>query len=729
MKILRLLLLPLLIGLQGAWGASSNQKVVLEKNDSVEAGITACPAVEARSGLQAANYEKEIGASLSCNLPQAVKPCDKNVKRVLSFALGDSYFELSNRLRVDTLYGVNLTAINDKNNQQLVIAPNTMTPERDKVAYLGRWTDDFWFLYTFGKQSRDFDLVKFRLGIRNRFIFGAENSVFQTDKTLIKHVDSKLGEHNHSISRQLFWARESWLEFSLKDLFCTDKNHTVTMGIFPFSVGRGISLGDAYDIDIDFIGESTTQAVDQYAPGFKLSGTLIAPCKLLYDFYAEIYANNSENFTVINEALYGNQYGRRAWPQRGFGKFAYILAGRFLFKPFDEDGKRVTIEPYGVYGNASELKTRFQGDASIKLGTLGLAGEFEKGNFEFGFDTAFNIGRQDVKGTDGYDIDERSGEQAVVQSYIKEVCTGDPSLGKCDNPPATPVNKTCALSSPEDQDLNGKPIPPSSFCTGGQLYNSFTRFSNPYETKLSGGGMFVCDMAYNIKPTTIKVAATAGFATGDEAPNKNIFANDANITTQTYKGFISQQELYQGKRVKSLLFMAGQGRIPRPLSIPDTAPTIDNPYPQTIARFNNIILTGAGISSKPRIVCYDVNVSANVLGFWAWMPPSIPIVENKITVGHRIGGKYFGTEANVSFDTELYKDLKFFGQLALFIPGSLYKSISGLPVTKDLGDFSKVDVNVTNNPIENPMPNEPVHLPTIGTSLAYFVSFGFDYKF
>ena len=58
------------------------------------------------------------------------------------------------------------------------------------------------------------------------------------------------------------------------------------------------------------------------------------------------------------------------------------------------------VEPYILYNHNPEQKVEFIGDAKSDLCTFGIAGEFELGNFECGFDTAFNFGKQTVYGWD-----------------------------------------------------------------------------------------------------------------------------------------------------------------------------------------------------------------------------------------------------------------------------------------------------------------------------------------
>ncbi len=93
--------------------------------------------------------------------------------------------------------------------------------------------------------------------------------------------------------------------------------------------------------------------------------------------------------------MVGNFYNKR-----GTGKVHYVVAGRLRYTPKLRFAKSIYLEPYALYADNPEQKIEFVGDASAKLVTIGCAGEVVVGPVEFGFDGAFNMGRQRVKGWD-----------------------------------------------------------------------------------------------------------------------------------------------------------------------------------------------------------------------------------------------------------------------------------------------------------------------------------------
>ena len=119
----------------------------------------------------------------------------------------------------------------------------------------------------------------------------------------------------------------------------------------------------------------------------------------------------------------GQQYGHRNDQARGFGIINYIVAARVRWFPsFQGERTKARIEPYALYNHNPEQRVEFTGDAKSDLFTMGLAGEFEFGRFEAGFDTAFNFGKQTVFGWDRNIIrlDNKAGTAVVVNSRVRQ---------------------------------------------------------------------------------------------------------------------------------------------------------------------------------------------------------------------------------------------------------------------------------------------------------------------
>ncbi len=650
----------------------------------------------------------------------------KTEKGFFKLSFGDSTFEITNRLRIESLYGQNLRFLNNENNEE--------DPQLDKIAYPGRHTLDIWFLYTYGQLSKGYDVAKCRLGLRNRAVWGNEVNNLLTTSTFVRNGDVFIGAHTHAISRHIFWARELWFEVVLNDVLRvnTPLKHTFTMGLFPFSLGRGIALGDAFATDPDFLGYFGANAIDQFAPGFKLSGELLPQKVLGYDLYAEVVDNSSSTFDEIVDEVNSQRFGRRFTPQRGFGVFDYILAGRLMWRPVNDPGNRVYLEPYGLYSFDGEQKIEFIGDAKQRLFTFGLAGEFEYGNFEWGFDTAFNIGKQTVFGWDR-NIAETKNKDGFQTSAYTEIFTEKPEPGKkVPQALVTEESKKAAAASKQGQQFNGQRIhvegdtdDASKSESKKVFFNGLNRFTNQYENHLRGA-MFVFDFAYKF-PRTIKVAGTAGIATGGEDPNKDLASIGESNREKDFRGFVGEQEIYSGKRVRSLFVMAGEGKIPRVFSIP-AFDTIDG-EPRRTSRFTNLILAGTGVQIKPSIGSVICDMRSNILAFWVDKRPRVfearkhpdESFEHRAHV-KRVLDSFLGVEINFILEAEIIKDLTFIFNSAVFIPGGFFRDLKGVPLKRDHREFLQVQK----------VPTQALRvkkIPLIGNDLGFFVNFAFEYRF
>jgi len=644
-----------------------------------------------------------LGASLKGS-DAAVKAREIK-KEPIAFTSGDSDFKLSLKLRMpDFFYGKNLRLLNNNNGGL------------DKVVF-ARHTVDVNTDYRYGKASRGHDAVTAKMTIRNKGTWGDPESIGATTETEIKITDALTGAHRHAIPRHFLWIRELWLQMVLNDMAnCySDLCHvqSLTIGAFPFELGRGIALGASYAVDPTDLGFYAENYVDQYAFGAKLSGDISHRTHLNYDLYVGILNNKSDTFENVNAKIRGQQYGHRDHQARGFGVVNFVVAGRLMWKPIECKDRLVRIEPYVLYNDNPEQKIEFLGDSRSKLGTFGLAGEFEWACFEWGFDSALNIGHQTVPGWDRNTIslENRAGSVAVVNTRVRQALTAPTNS----SPLAlkTTDNQAIIDVSVQSESLNGQVIGSDAL---GILRNDNNRFSSPYTNKYKGG-MIVADMSYYFIKPDLKTSLAFGYASGDENPNRDLEEiGDSNMDGD-YKGFIGLQETYAGTRVKSAFLLSGSGRIPRLLSFPSEE--VLDPFASAVSRFTNLIFTGASITYKPCRSKHNVMINPNILAYWqAHQTKSYNThtAMDNLTYARR----YLGTELNLFAELELLPDLKFYGTGALFIPGAFYHDVKGRPLNKAQQTYLD---NLDKTGIIND------YVPTLGDDLAYFINFGFEFKF
>jgi len=621
-------------------------------------------------------------------------------KEPLIWVFGDHTLELGARFRLENFYSKNATLLNDENG------------DLDKVIVPAKHTFDVASIYAYGCQSHGYDVLRLKASLRSKSTWGAPETIASTDDAFIKNADVVEGRHSHTINRHTLWIRELWIECVLNDMFNLKANnrYLFTGGFFPFQLGRGIALGDAYATDPDGLGYYYPNAIDQYAPGLKFSGNLTQDDKVSFDLYGAILHNKSNTFSNVNLKIRGQEYGRRLCPARGFGKINWLAAVRVKWQPIKNDKYAFLMEPYALYDDEREQKIEFVGDASSKLGTFGLALEARMNNFEIGFDMAQNVGRQTVKGWDrnNVTVEVRNGIFYEVNTDVTAI-SDNPATNDLAGKRAvfTPANQKIIISSPQNQDLNGLQIDSSN------LKNGNDRFNNPYSNKLNGW-MWVGDASYRFC-NEIKMSLAAGIASGDENPNKDLDElNDSNIDGD-YVGFIGLQETYSGTRVKSAFLLSGAGKVPRVLSFPSE--DVSDLFPQTLSRFTNIVFIGW--SSDIKACGWTIN--PNILNYWQEHDTRLFDAEAGQFSSDRFARNWLGIEINVFADIKLCNDVKLFIVAAAFLPGSFYSDIKGRPLSRD----QQVFLNSLNTTGAQPT----AFVPTVGNHTAYTFNMGIDYKF
>lgn len=614
----------------------------------------------------------------------------------------DLEYVFSGVFKPETFYGLNINWLNNDN-------------DFDK-SYFSRHTLDLMVDALYGAKTYGKNILEFMFQIRNKGVWGNPESIASTTPADVKVLEAIRGTHRHGFPRHIFWIRQLWLQFNINEAASLPfkNNHTFTIGAFPFQLGRGIALGDAYAVGPEILGFYADSAIDQYAFGAKFSGEIFKKV-LSYDLYTAILQNNSTGLADTEKKILGQEYGRLSTPSRGFGKINYIVAGRLNWSVFDNAWLgRMNLEPYGLYNNDPEQKIEFPADATSKLGTAGLAGEFYGNRFECGFDYAVNFGQQRVKGWDRNIIQENNRQAAVVlvnnnvdaYSFPYVDVNGKDIKEPCPYVPGSDAQKIINTTD-RDEDQNGQQIGKVTsigYLVGTEdqpilLKNSIGRFGNPYTNKYEGW-MFVTDAAYSFLEKDLLLAVTAGVTSGDDNPN--IESKDGN-----YAGFIGLQEVYSGKRVRSVFLLGGAGRIKRFLSTP-TDVQAPSKEAQAISGFSNLVFCGTSLKWKPKSWKKQFEINPNVLALW-----------QERQIGN--ARTFLGTETGLFINYSLLKDLKIFWVSSLFFPGSHYKDRMGTPVNTvtQLADLGS----------ENPTGYTQDRIAKQGANVAYTFNLGLIFSF
>ncbi len=580
----------------------------------------------------------------------------------LQTTVGDFRFAFSGAFKPEMFYGKNVALLNNNN-------------VGNKI-WFERHTLDFDLNIEYGKETYGVPVAEFMFDMRNKGVWGNSGSVAATTDAETKIVDSVGRSHKHFIPKHIFWMRSAWLSFSLREVLGLSfiNDHRFTIGLFPFQLGRGIALGDAYAVGPEILGFYSDGVVDQFAPGGLLHGGIVLDL-LSYDLYAAILQNRSSSLSETGAAIFGQEYGKRVTPQRGSGKINFVVAGRLNWDVFrNEKFGHLHVEPYALYNRDPEQKIEFRGDATSQLGTVGLAAEYKHSRFELGFDYALNLGQQRVKGWDRNQVQERNvdGRVVLVNSHVVD------QSGNYIPFVAGGQAQTIIDTAPQDESQNSKVIGSTTgdvgYLTGPiTLQNNSTRFRNP-STNRYEGWMFLIDGGVWAYKKDLFIAAMAGITTGDRNPNDE--TKDA-----VYSGFISLQEIYSGKRVRSAFLLGGSGKLNRPLSRP-TSNQAPSRFAQTVNGFSNLVFFGTGLHWEPVGRKKPFKVNPNVIAYWQEKPTNKfdALTNSELDC---LASTYLGTEFNVFAHYMVLKDLKLFCVASVFSPGTHYRDIKGKPLTAD----------------------------------------------
>ncbi len=200
--------------------------------------------------------------------------------------------------------------------------------------------------------------------------------------------------------------------------------------------------------------------------------------------------------------------------------------------------------------------------------------------------------------------------------------------------------------------------------------------------------MAVADASYWVYNRELQVAGTGGYASGDQDPN--FVVKDSN-----FKGFIGLQEVYAGKRVKSVFLLGTVGKVKRPGTQPEY-PLANKDFASSFSGFTNLGFVGAGLTWKPASCAESRFVwNPNIFVYWEPSPGKKYDNVTKTDLSEQ-ASKYLGIELNTFLSYYPFASLKCFAIGSLFLPGTHFKDIKGKPVTPrfSVGNDTAYTVNI-----------------------------------
>lgn len=593
------------------------------------------------------------------------------------FASGTWNFDENFRLKC---HGVSVEEFYTSANTNLL---NSAVPT-DEIMYILA-TIDYYFNADYGdiKNPR----LSFYTDLRFRYSWGssAETSLFSNNLSFVDSVQSVRGAR---LNRHLLWMREGWI----KMMFGSDsveKNNFIQVGLIQYQLGRGLSLGAAYDAP-GFLGFNAGFAIDEYAPAILLS--LNPAGKTTIEVYCALINNQQTSLTEIFEPIRVSEIGAGC-SMRGVGEQFYIIAldNKMYFED-EKLKKKIIVEPYLMHLYAPDRNLEFAHDITSDLSTVGLTVEAEYGKISWGFECARNFGESYIKPWDRNQITlVRNNNGEIVEQYTK-IYDKDPLDSTAELVNVTTTNEQYVNASPKTSLENGKQIGPN-------LYNGLTRFRPAEKFNLSGY-FFVGDFAYEYVPDFLTGAIGVGYFSG--YPHERTDLNHANLDAllhQDYTGFAPVQSQYSGIRIRNLI-MFNQGIARYTVAAPESSNPLENSTQPLVTdaldSTTNIAFIGTRLGwNVTSWKDHELLIAPNIIGYWS---PEVPKIANPSTAKHASPfldvGNYLGTEFNVELSMDIIQNLKLSGYAGVLLPGSYYHSLKGTYLKDHKGEIGDSPVYI-----------------------------------
>lgn len=562
------------------------------------------------------------------------------------------------------------------------------------------------------------NVVTLGLDLRSVTIWGKPQSPEATSKALLMHkeiaTNTQLQNHIHTLEIPLIYLRGIDLTIDINKLFfnLSDKypQQKLKLGMFPFEIGRGISLGAVYKQSSELLSYMAVDSISEFAPGFLLQGDLLKNSTLHYKLYTGII----KNFTGKQ-----NQPESKISLNKQHGLFNIISALQVDWKYNDNDEERIVVSPYliGAHEGFHKATSNFQ-DSTTNLMTYGIAIEGEKYNeWEIAFEFAMNNGTQYFFEVDNNTIIQ---EQYIcpitginniqnINTSINVLTNSDVIFNGYLNDPrsrTTNIKNNNAIFFGEgsrqqnaidniykNSTSNNKIITINNNLNSYTIQNSNTRFQDAYKN-LYRGFMTVFDLGKYIHLCNkkCKLAFATGFASGDSI--STIYNNKNKINT--YNGFISLQGMYAGKMVMSAFLMNGiknnqygfNSYSPTEYSLLTQTSSSATKSPSPFNGFTNIMYSGLSLLIPHEGISYIWKWWPNILVYAQPYanPTNTDMQPKSSTTQQKRLSPFLGTEVNIFLEviSQNIDVFKIFFVGSLLFPGQYYK------------DFAKFNLDKTN---------------------------------
>ena len=581
--------------------------------------------------------------------------------------------DIGGKFNTETFFSNNMTFFNASINE-------------DSIFYI-RSTFDFYSTFTQGDYEQP--RLIFYDTLRFRFKWGTPTDV-KNDDSAVTLSTTKITVKGTSTNKHLLWMRESWIKVMLGSL--GEHDNYVQVGLIPYQVGRGISLGAAYDTT-GYLGFNPGSSIDQYAPAVLFSFNPV-PKRFVVDFYTALLENKQTSLTDNVALIHAHEIN--ACAKRGTGRQSILLALRSEICVYQKDKEQVTFEPYIVHLHAPDQSLEFTQDVDSFISTAGMAIEGSGNRFSWGIEGATNFGEMYIRAWDrNYTTIAKDDTTGNLFEQFTKVYTQDPETTIKPTPAKNTKNIATFLDgSPHNRSENGKYI---GTVDATPLYNSFDRF-RPEQQRFLSGYFFVADVIYEFIPKTFNAAFGIGYASGyiDQQRDTNVIPA-AELMNEQFTAFVPIQSVYSGKRLRHLvLFNQGVPRFNVKLPNADLSGKNITAVLTTdiVDEMTNIAFVGTRFDwSVQAWKKSAVNIAQNIICYWApetaqfAVPSNSEVAVDDVPVGSKLittqyASNFIGTEFTTEFSALLYEKIKVSGYFGVIFPGPHYKDMAGTIIKK-----------------------------------------------
>lgn len=460
--------------------------------------------------------------------------------------------------------------------------------------------------------------------------------------------------------------QEGWLRINFDQFVMGLKEHphSLEAGVFPYIVGRGVSLGDWYqggNYNFGFGRAGTQRYAPMYPPGILWSGN-VRPWLSYEIYFSPLVSEEAIQSTVDNKSSLVVDWDKNSNARH---IVAFKVKANFQFNEHNFG----YLEPYFVYYNSPRQTVDRPADVPMRFGTLGVMWDQKVGNLEVNVEAAKQYGTQ------------------TVRPFVYRYAGFIDSTGKID----------------------------TSLGADGNFVHE--ELHKGRDIKLRGK-MAMGDLRYKVENYPVYLTAAVGYFSGDDYPYND--ALDKYIAgeisqsdwvagtysgSREYNGFLPIRDYhYQGLWATPLV-MFSAGIVPRPLDMDLFNLTAYNDDDSA----TNIKFVGGGVQWFPLHDKSKLKTNANL--FWYWEDTQLyrwdvsgarPVA---ITTGiPKVGGgystayldslntyniqgwrtdqwasKFLGWEFNAIATYVVTDNCELSLRGGLFFPGSLYRDIVGMP--------------------------------------------------